>query len=71
MNWGCTGSAKALDVNLMKLSKRIGYVTKEEGEGERHSLYAGIGSNSGIRCPSLGANLGNINVRGDRLKESL
>jgi len=27
MNWGWVGSWKLLDVNLMKLSKGVGYVT--------------------------------------------
>ena len=64
MNWGWLGSWKLFDVNLMKLSKRIGYVAIRK-ESEERSLYGGIGSNSGIRCPTLGANLGNINVRSD------
>ena len=69
MNWGSLGSWKLLDVNLMKLSKGIGYITRKE-RGE-HSLGVVIGSNSGIRCPTLGANLGNINVGGDQLQETL
>ena len=68
-NWGWAGSWKLLDENLMKLSKAVGYVTRKKSEG--HSLGVEIGTNSGIRCPSLGANFGNINVRGDQLEESL
>ena len=68
MNWGWVGSWKLLDVNRMKLSR--GLVMSQESKQE-HQLGVEIGSNSGIRCPSLGADFGNINVRGDQLEECL
>lgn len=68
-NCALVESGRLLDVNLIKLVEDIGYFSGEKKI--YHLLGVEVGPNSGIRCPSYLANVGNIDVGGDCLQKSL